>query len=90
MEIEEYFNEGTPFKSMGKLLNGFNNGRDKSDGVGGEPNQFVMPIKNTVKDEKEILLNSFGVEFYRHLRPTKLMTTNDIAQFVTDFLKMAK
>lgn len=72
------------------LLNGFNNGRDKSDGVGGEPNQFVMPIKNTVKDEKEILLNSFAVEFYRHLRPSKLMTTNDIAQFVTDFLKTAK
>lgn len=90
MVIEEYFNEGTPFKSMDKELNGFNNWRDKSDGVGGEPNLFVMPIKNTVKDEKEMLLNYFAVEFYQHLRPSKLMTTNDIAQFVTDFLKAAK
>ena len=33
-----------------------------------------------------MLLNRFANEFYQHLRPSKLMTTNDIAQFIIDFL----
>lgn len=70
-----------------KVFNGFNNGRDKSDKVGREHPQAKMPINIIKKDETEMLLNQFAVDFYRHLRPSKLMTTNDIAQFVTDFLK---
>jgi hypothetical protein len=38
--------------------------------------------------EKEIddLLNNFAVDFYYHLRPSKLMTTNDIAQYIIDWI----
>lgn len=41
-------------------------------------------------EEIEMLLNRFAVEFYQHLRPSKLMTTNDIAQFIIDYLKNIK
>lgn len=69
-----------------KLFNGFNNGRDKSDGVGGKPNEMMMPLKIIKKDETEMLLNKFAVDLYQHLRPSKLMTTNDIAQFIIDWI----
>lgn len=38
------------------------------------------------KRRDDMLLNRFANEFYQHLRPSKLMTTNDIAQFIIDFL----
>ena len=31
---------------MDKLLNGFNNGRDKSDGIGGKKPIFIVPREN--------------------------------------------
>ena len=39
---------------------------------------------NRLRDD--MLLNRFANEFYQHLRPSKHMTTNDIAQFIIDFL----
>jgi hypothetical protein len=66
---------------MENKLNGFNNGIDASDGVGGEKPQMII----VVREAEELLLNRFAVDFYRHLRPSKLMTTNDIAQFIIDW-----
>jgi hypothetical protein len=66
---------------MENKLNGFNNGRDTSDGVGGEKLQMIFVIK----ESEEMLLNRFAVDFYNQLRPSKLMTTNDIAQFIIDW-----
>lgn len=34
----------------------------------------------------DMLLNRFANDFYQHLRPSKHMTTNDIAQYIIDFL----
>lgn len=73
-----------------KVFNGFNNGRDKSDGVGGEPHQAQITFNIIKKDKTEMLLNQFAVDFYMHLRPSKLMTTNDIAQFIIDWLNENK
>lgn len=40
-----------------------------------------------MKDKEiDMLLNQFANDFYWHLRPSKLMTTNDIAQFIIDWL----
>jgi len=66
---------------MGNKLNGFNNGMDASDGIGCEKPQ----MKVLIKESEEMLLNRFAVDFYRHLRPSKLMTTNDIAQYIMDW-----
>lgn len=73
-----------------KVFNGFNNERDKSNGVGGKPNEIMMPLKIIKKDETEMLLNKFAIDLYQHLRPSKLMTTNDIAQFIIDWLNENK
>jgi hypothetical protein len=63
-------------------LNGFNNGIDPSDGVGGEKVQRIF----VMKESEEMMLNRFAVDFYYHLRPSKLMTTNDIAQYIMDWM----
>lgn len=43
-------------------------------------------IRKARRLRDDMLLNRFANEFYQHLRPSKHMTTNDIAQFIIDFL----
>jgi hypothetical protein len=47
---------------------------------GGKP-QMILGAN----ESEEMLLNKFAVDFYYYLRPSKLMTTNDIAQFTIDW-----
>lgn len=48
-----------------RLLNGFNNGRDASDGVGGQPSplqyQFIHKSKTLQKRHEDIKLEMFGI-----------------------------
>ena len=43
-------------------------------------------IKKDNRPNNDMLLNRFANEFYQHLRPSKHMTTNDISQYIIDFL----
>ena len=74
------------------LLNGFNNGRDKSDGVGGnKPEYFdIKAIVSNQKNEMELILNKFANDFYIHLSPNKLMTSNDISKYITEWMSVNK
>jgi len=45
----------------------------------------IDELEEQAKEMEEMLLNRFAVDFYNHLRPNKLMTTNDIAQFIIDW-----
>lgn len=45
-------------KNMNKLLNGFNNGRDTVDGIGGNPPIHNMVNNNLIRQHRE-LLNDF-------------------------------
>lgn len=46
------------FKNMNNLLNGFNNGRDTVDGIGGNPPIYNVVDNNVIRQHRE-LLNAF-------------------------------
>ncbi len=57
------------------------------------PAEFIQQLKSdsqiTTKsktDNFEMVLNRFAIDLYYHLRPNKLMTTNDIADYVKNYI----